>query len=254
MPAFTSVDGLEIAYYEWGTGPGRPVVLHHGFSSGALHGWERRGVVAALTGAGHRVVAIDARGHGASAKPHDPARYGEEMMAGDLRRLLDIIAAPEADLVGYSMGAIVSLILACRDPRIRALVTGGVGAGVAELGGLDTRAIPGQAMADALRAEDPATIGHPAAAAFRAFADQVGGDRLALAAQAEAAHAAAIPLHQITARTLVIAGDKDPLAARPEVLAAAIPGAELAVLPGDHLSVPASAPFATALVDFLGAP
>lgn len=252
MPSFQAADGTEIAYAQWGSLSGtRPVVLHHGFISNFQHGWVQRGVVAALTGAGHAVVAIDARGHGLSGKPHDPRRYGEDQMARDLSQLLDVLAVGEIDLVGYSMGAIVSLIAATREPRVRRLVTGGVGAAVAELGGADTRAIPRQALVAALRADDPATVTDPRAAAFRMYADLVGGDRLALAAQAEAMHTAPIPLDRITAPTLVIAGDHDDLAARPEVLAAAIPGAEVLVLPGDHLSVPASQPFAAALTGFL---
>jgi pimeloyl-ACP methyl ester carboxylesterase len=256
MPSFVSLDDIEIAYYEWGTRTDRPVVLHHGFISNAYFGWKRRGLVDALVEAGHWVVALDARGHGESGKPHDPALYGEEKMAADLAGLLDVLEVPEADLVGYSMGAVVDLILATHDPRVHRIVTGGVGAVVAELGGADTpaRIEGGKALAAALRTEDPSTIEGITSAAFRAFADRVGGDRLALAAQAEAMHVAAIPLERITAPTLVIAGDADVLAARSEVLAAAIPGANSLILPGDHLTTPVSPPFAAAIIEFFAKP
>jgi pimeloyl-ACP methyl ester carboxylesterase len=55
-----------------------------------------------------------------------------------------------------------------------------------------------------------------------------------------------------TAPTLVLAGDADPLADRPEALAAAIPGARVAVVPGDHSTALRTPAFAAALVDFLG--
>ena len=47
------------------------------------------GAVRELTRAGYRVIAIDNRGHGRSAKLHDPAAYGAPIMAEDARRLLD---------------------------------------------------------------------------------------------------------------------------------------------------------------------
>src|ERR1035438_9843763 len=115
----------------WGAaGALPPVFLHHGFIANADINWVRPGIVAALTNAGRQVVALDARGHGSSDKPHDPSYYGEEKMARDLRQLFDSIGAVRVDLVGYSMGAIVSLIAASQDERIRRLVVGGVGSGV----------------------------------------------------------------------------------------------------------------------------
>jgi pimeloyl-ACP methyl ester carboxylesterase len=249
---FIAGDGVEIVYDAWG-GPSAepPVVLHHGFVADAHLNWVGPGIVAALVEAGRQVVALDARGHGRSGKPHDPARYGERAMARDLRMLIDITGAAEVDLVGYSMGAIVSLIAAVDEPRLRYLVVGGVGAGVVELGGVDTRALPNEALAAALEADDPATVTDPAGLAFRRFADAIGADRLALAAQARAVHASPIALDRITVPTLVLAGDADPLADRPEVLAAAIPGARLVRLAGDHLGALADPRFIPTLVDFL---
>lgn len=251
MPVFRSPDGVEICYYTWGPAAGRPVVLHHGFMASAQHSWEEHGLVAALVGSGHRVVALDARGHGRSGKPHDKAFYGESKMAQDLISLLDILGSPSVDVAGYSMGAVVSLLAAVRDRRIARLAIGGVGAPtVTELADDDRRARQRTAIAAALRVADPSAITSKSAAAFRTVADYVGGDRLALAAHAEVLHSRPIPLEQITARTLVLAGTDDPLAARPDELVKAIPDATLAMMPGDHLSVPSSAAFAMALVEF----
>ena len=252
MPAFTAADGVEIAYRCWGAPTAAPpVVLHHGFAADAQLNWVGPGVVAALDAAGRYVVAPDARGHGASGKPHDPAAYGEGAMARDLGTLLDVVGAERVDLVGYSMGAIVALLAATTDARVRRLVVGGVGAGVVELGGLDSRVVAPGAMADALEADDPDTVTDPAAAGFRRFADAVGADRRALAAQARSVHARPVALDRITAPTLVVAGDRDPLAARPEVLAGAIPGARLEVVGGDHFGAVVDPRFAGLIVDFL---
>ncbi len=252
MPQFLSFDGVEIAYETWGTASERPpVLLHHGFIANAEINWVRPGIVTALTRAGRQVFALDARGHGASGKPHDPTFYGEAKMVRDLRQLVDLVGTEQVDLVGYSMGAIVSLSTASQDAHIRRLVVGGVGAGVVEAGGLDTRAVAGKTLVAALLAADPDTITQPIARAFRTLADRVGGDREALAAVAEARQVTSIPLQQITAPTLVIAGDSDPLAAHPELLASAIHNARLLLLPGDHLSVVLSPGFASAIVEFL---
>ncbi len=252
MDHFTSFDGIEIAYQTWGTaGTLPPVLLHHGFIANANINWVQPGIVAALTDAGRKVVALDARGHGASGKPHDPNFYGEEKMARDLRQLIDIVGVPRIDLVGYSMGAIVSLIAASQDERIRRLVVGGVGAGVVERGGVDTRAISGTALVNAMRVQDPSTITDPTARAFRAYADLVGGDREALAAQAISRHARFIPLNQIKAPTLLITGDNDPLADRPEILASSISDAQTLLLPGDHLTIVKDPRFVSAIVEFL---
>jgi pimeloyl-ACP methyl ester carboxylesterase len=250
--SFRSFDGVAITYYEWGgPSPLPPVVLHHGFAVSASVNWVIPGVVDALVAAGRRVVALDARGHGASGKPHDPASYGEAAMARDLSGLFDVLGATVIHLAGYSMGAIVSLLAASRDRRIARLVVGGIGSSVAEIGGVDTRVVPREAIAAALLADDPASISDPRAAAFRSLADMIGADRQALAAQAAAAHVSGIPLADITAPTLVLAGAADPIATDPDVLADAIPGGRVMVIPGDHFTAVTDPQFAPAIVSFL---
>ena len=102
-----------------------------------------------------------------------------------------------------------------------------------------------------LLTEDPTAISSPEVGLFRAFADAVGADRRALAAQAAAVHSRPIDTAAIKVPTLVLAGDADPLAVRPQVLADAIPGAKLAVVPGDHLTAVTNPAFASAVVSFL---
>ncbi len=249
---FSSWDGVEIAYREWGEETGSvPVVLHHGFVANAEANWVATGVVDALLAAGCRVIAPDARGHGHSEKPHDPARYGEQRMARDLAVLLDTTGMEEVDLVGYSMGAVVSLLFAGGNERVRRLVVGGVGSGVVECGGVDRRAVSNGSIIEALSAADPVSIESPEAAAFRTLADALGADREALVAQATSVYRDGVALDRIFAPTLILAGAEDPLAVRPEVLADAIPNAVLQSLAGNHIEALGDPRFARSIVDFL---
>ena len=253
MNRFASFDGLEIAYHEWGTASSAPpVFLHHGFVADANSNWVYPGVVDALVAAGRRVIGIDARGHGSSEKPHDPSRYGFAAMSRDLITLFDVIGTAEVDLVGYSMGGMVSVVTATRDPRVRRLVVGGIGSSIVEIGGLDARAVPVDQLVDALLTDDPSALA-PNVAGFRMLADALGSDREALASVMRAGRTidGPIPLAEITADTLVLVGRDDPLATRPEVLAAAIPGARLQLVEGDHLTALQDPVYAPTVVGFL---
>lgn len=85
MPTITSSDGIEIYYETEGEGP--PLLLVHGLAMGA-DSWRGAGYIDALSGA-FNVVAIELRGHGRSAKPHDAAAYAAETMVDDVLAVLD---------------------------------------------------------------------------------------------------------------------------------------------------------------------
>ncbi len=98
-------------------GSGPPVVLLHGLT--ATHRYVVMGS-RSLERAGHRVVAYDARGHGASG-PGDTYTY--PALTDDLRWVLDDRELERAVLVGSSMGAHTLLRLALQDPdRVAGLV------------------------------------------------------------------------------------------------------------------------------------
>jgi pimeloyl-ACP methyl ester carboxylesterase len=101
---------------------------------------------------------------------------------------------------------------------------------------------------------DPSQVENETAAAFLAFIEAVGGDRLALAAQLRSVHASPIPLERISAPTLLVVGSEDELASRPEVLVAAIPDCRLAVVPGDHMGALMGGDLTSRVVSFLAAP
>ncbi|RPI10764.1 MAG: alpha/beta fold hydrolase, partial [Actinobacteria bacterium] len=102
MSAFASFDDTEITFDDEGSGP--LVLLLHGFAANAYANWHQPKVTETLVAAGRRVIAWDARGHGRSGKPHDPAAYKNEAMARDVRALLDHLDVEAVDVVGYSMG------------------------------------------------------------------------------------------------------------------------------------------------------
>ena len=93
------VDGIALNYVAMGEGT--PVVLVHGYTS-AGDSWLNNGVAATLA-EHHRVLVLDARGHGRSDKPHDVDAYGTKM-AADLVALLDHEGIERAHLVGYLDG------------------------------------------------------------------------------------------------------------------------------------------------------
>ena len=97
----TTTDGIKIHYFELG-GSGSPVILIHGYTANAEGKWIKPNIAQTLA-ARHRVIAIDARGHGRSDKPHDPAKYGPRM-AADVIELMDQLKIPKAHIHGYSMG------------------------------------------------------------------------------------------------------------------------------------------------------
>ncbi|MEZ5463328.1 alpha/beta fold hydrolase [Dokdonella sp.] len=251
--SFVTDDGIRVSFFRWGTDDTRiPVTLHHGFAASTEANWVGTGVVAALLAAGRSVISIDARGHGQSDKPHDADRYGEARMARDLVGLLDHLEVGEFDLFGYSMGAIVSLIVASEDTRLRHLIVGGIGEGVLATGGVDLRVMDRDAVVAAMLTDDPSTIAAPDVAAFRLFAESTGCDLKALAAQASRMFDQVIPLNRIAAACLVLAGEKDTLAIHPEQLAAAIPRGRCIKVPGDHLGAVRQPQFIAAALEFLG--
>ena len=240
--------GASLAYDDVGSG-GRPIVLMHGFASNRNENWKRMGWYGALERRRMRFVAFDARGHGESGKPHAPEEYAREILAGDIFALMDHLGVQRADLIGYSMGAQVSLAAALARPeRVGDLILGGIG------GKLFDPPPPGTPMADAMKAPSIDAISDPLLRSFRQFADDQGEDRLALAACSLGRGAAFTrdEVARLAVHTLVVAGARDELAGDPEELAAIIPGAKSVTLPGcDHFSAIPHALFKAAAFDFL---
>ena len=115
------VAGLRLHSRDWG-GLGRPVVLLHGLAS-TCRIWD---FVAPILAEGCRVVALDQRGHGESAKPDEG--YDFASVVSDLRGFILGLGLEQPVVVGHSWGADVALEYAVAHPeglRGLAFVDGG---------------------------------------------------------------------------------------------------------------------------------
>jgi non-heme chloroperoxidase len=97
MSQFTTTDGTEIYYKDWGTGA--PVVFSHGWPLTA-DAWENQMVF--LASNGYRCIAHDRRGHGRSSQPWQ----GNDMdtYADDLAELIIGLDLNDVTLIGHSTG------------------------------------------------------------------------------------------------------------------------------------------------------
>jgi len=251
MQHFTSM-GVDIAFIDQGAAEAArpPVLLIHGFASNVVFNWIDPGWVRALVRAGHRVIALDNRGHGQSEKLYDEAAYAPKLMAEDARGLLDHLGIDAAHVMGYSMGARVAAFLALAHPaRVRSAVFGGLGANM-------VRGLAGaRPIAKAMLEPRIENVTNAAARTFRAFADATGSDRRALAACVVGSREA-LPAEEagrIAVPVLVAVGDQDVIGGSAEALAAMIPGAEAFVIAGrDHMKAVGDQRFKEKVVVWLG--
>lgn len=247
MATFTS-DGAEI-YYEV-HGEGTPIVLVHGFASDLARNWKDVGWMGWLNEAGYRVIALDCRGHGKSAKLYNVEDYTGLKMADDVINLMDHLGVERAHLMGYSMGGMISArLLLHYAERFEKAVLAGVGGTMIDGSRRDSSAI-----ADGLLADDVDSITDERARGFRMFADASGGDRKALATYMQAGRPTydAAEFAKVTLPVLVVAGEKDDLTGDPAVLAACFQNGRAVVPPRrDHLNTVGDKVYREAVIEFL---
>lgn len=221
-----SLNGIDLWYQEGGAGAGAPLVLLHGFT-GAGGDWGHVFDLPALARRG-RLIVPDARGHGRSTNPAGTITHRQ--CARDMLALLDHLGIERIRAVGLSLGGNTLLHMATLQPaRVEAMVL----VSATPYYPAPARAIMGAVDADAQPPEAWAEMrgrhGH-------------GDDQIrALWRQANAFKDSYddmtfTPPHlaTITARTMIVYGDRDPL--YPVDLGLemfrAIPGAQLWVVPG----------------------
>jgi pimeloyl-ACP methyl ester carboxylesterase len=109
---------IEIEVEEAGAGE-RPLVLVHGYTGSRDDFLE---VIPLLSDLG-RTIAIDQRGHGGSTNSGREEHYHLDALAEDLRKALTALDLPPFDLLGHSMGGMVSLrFLLAHPKRVRSLI------------------------------------------------------------------------------------------------------------------------------------
>jgi pimeloyl-ACP methyl ester carboxylesterase len=112
---YATVNGVRLHYVSGGQGD--PVVLLPGWPR---TWWEFHKIMPTLA-ATHRVIAVDIRGMGESAKP--AGGYDKKTMAADIAALLRRLGHDRADVVGSDIGAMVAFSLAANHPELVRTVT-----------------------------------------------------------------------------------------------------------------------------------
>ena len=99
MGFFTTRDGTEIYYKDWGSPAGKVVTFSHGWPLNSDN-WENQ--MFFLANHGYRVIAHDRRGHGRSSQPW----HGNDMdtYADDLHQLFEHLDLKDVMMVGHSTG------------------------------------------------------------------------------------------------------------------------------------------------------
>lgn len=226
--------------------PSRPVLLVHGWGGSYATTWAASGLVDLLADAGRRTIGVDLLGHGTAPKPHDPEAYDD---LGE--RVMDALAGEDSvDAIGFSLGALTLLEVATRHPeRFSRLVLAGIGRNAIEPHDPDSR----RSLLAALDGTDPEPDN--LARLFVQYADQPGNDREALTClmRRERRPFDATELGRVTARCLVVIGDRD-FAGPGEPLVEQLPDATLVTLRGvDHFATTENFGFFDAALGFLDA-
>ncbi len=245
----TAADGTRIALHRMGPdeGQGRPVLMLHGLFSSAEMNWVKFGHAALLADNGFECLMPDWRVHGESDAPNDPALYSPGVLVRDTLQIVEVLGLDDYDLVGFSLGArtAASAVIAGLSPR--RLVLGGMG--IEGLSNWETRSA---FFVDMIDRFDEIERGDPAFLA-KSFMKGQGIDpvaaRLLLTQGVE--DIAMEDLAKITMPTLVLIGDEDRDNGSPEKLRDALPDAEMAIIPGNHMGSVTKKDMGRAILEFL---
>jgi pimeloyl-ACP methyl ester carboxylesterase len=235
-------DGARVWYASYGAGP--PVILLHG---GLGHSGNWGYQVPALLDRGHQVVVIDSRGHGRSTRDKRP--YSYELMATDVRAVMDELGIGSAAFVGWSDGACTALVLAHDTPeRSRGVFFFACNMDPSGTKAFEFTPVLGNCISRHQKdyAELSATPDQ-----FQAFSDAVG-----LMQRTQPDYSAG-DLAEITVPVTIVQSEHDEFIKpeHAEYLARSIPGARLVLLPGVSHFAPLQRPdlFNATVADFLDA-
>lgn len=265
MPTATLPHGITLAYDTFGDPADPTLVLIAGLSQ-IKQSWQQQ-FIDQLVDIGLHVITYDQRDGGGSTRLHDAPTpdeaavakgdrssisYDLSDLAADLAALLDHLGIDRAHLFGASLGGMVGQVFAVRYPERTRSLTSLMSTPALEISRPDPDAraalltAPGPTRDDLIAhivrvCDALAGDGHPidreaiteyAATAYDVGPYPVGTARRHLAIIASGDRRDEVAT--ITAPTLVLHGDKDPLIDLPcgEATAELIPGAELVVLKG----------------------
>ncbi|MFC9688081.1 alpha/beta fold hydrolase [Kribbella sp. NPDC056951] len=243
------------------TGAGEPVLLINGLGT-ASTSWFR--LLPGLRG--YRVITFDNRGVGRTGSSPEP--FDLATMATDAVAVLDAADVDRAHILGLSMGGLIAQELALSHPgRASSLILVSTHSGVPHLTvaasavATTLKQIAGLPPAERSQALAPILYVDQTPAAERARDDEIGDTIPTTPEGMRSQLLAATPwdrhtdLHQLTVPTLVLHGREDrlvPLSAG-ETLAAAIPNADLVIIPnaGHRIFTDQTTPSTQAITTFL---
>ena len=241
---FRATDGIELTWREMGEG--QPLVLIHGYFSNAFTNWIRYGHAALIADAGFRVIMPDLRGHGDSAKPHDPAAYPRDILAEDGMALVAHLGLTDYDLAGYSLGGRTSVRMLVKGATPRRAVLCGMG-----LDGILHTAGRGDYFRHVLTNLGSFERGS-GEWMTEAFLKTTKGDPVALLNILETfVDTTREDLAAFDRPVLIVTGTEDDDNGSGEALADAIPGARFQSIPGNHMSAVLKPELGQAIRDFL---
>jgi pimeloyl-ACP methyl ester carboxylesterase len=222
------------------------VVLLHGYISPALETWMRSGAASGLLAAGRRLIMPDMRGHGESAKPHEPGAYPPDALTADVQALIAHLGLADYDLVGYSLGARVAARVMALGARPGRAVLGGTG-----LDPIVNAAGRGDNYRRLFARLGTFASGTPEAG-MEEYMRTIGADPVALSCVLDSfVDTPREALATVDVPTLVVAGHDDTARGSVEDLAGVLPNGRVLRVPGDHLTALLGSAFAEAIAAFL---
>jgi pimeloyl-ACP methyl ester carboxylesterase len=246
-PAFFEArDGVWLAWRELGAG--RPLVLLHGlFSSGEVN-WIKFGTAAHIAADGYRVIMPDLRVHGSSEAPHDAEHYPPDVLVRDLEDLIAHLGLTDFDLGGFSLGARTSVRAVVAGMKPRRLILGGMG--LAGLAGWQRR---GAFFKRAIAEYESAKRGDDTWLSIQ-FMKTMKVDRVAAGHLLDSfTDTPPEALAALTMPVLVVCGEQDQDNGSAPELVAALADAQLATIPGTHMSSVTQPELGEAMAAFLTA-
>ena len=174
--SYTSSDGLALYArdYPAAKGPAHlPVICIHGLTRNSADFDELAPELAAM---GRRVIAVDVRGRGNSARDPNPDNYNPVVYAGDIVKLMNDLGIARAVFVGTSMGGLITMTLAARHlDLIAAAVINDIGPVMSARGLQRIAGYAGRCNAVASWNDDAAYLRDINACAFPANSDEEWG-------------------------------------------------------------------------------
>ena len=261
------VNGVEIAYEV--QGDGYPLVLAHGYTASQELWADQRDAFSRR----YRLVTYDCRGHGQSEAPADPSQYSLDIFVEDQRALMDYLGIGEAHVGGLSMGGMIAMRFALKyQGMVRALLLLDT---AAELSGsalsqwrgiteMAERLVRSEGVAATVRRvwEARRQLGFetpdptPGVVRHLEGLERMSADGFLGAGRAIREQESVLErLGEVTAPTLILVGDQDPLLAPSRAMQERLPGSRFVLIKGSTHGTCVWRPdaFEKGVLDFLAA-